>query len=609
MSERELTMDRDKYAGEFVIEKGKKVITTFKIRQDDLVLTIGRHLSNDINLPDDRQISRTHAAIVRCSVPGKEVGGIGRDVALLFMVRDLGSAKGTRIGKIFIKKKLLNERDVLAIGDYRLTYVRDVSGLDPKQMLPLDERFDHLFDEASSDSKTIVGGPASGGFMQQERELITAILKDGFNPDIVGHPDPFITALRSVVRAERCIVGFLDDSSVHLVYQKGFERESPNCSPEFIARLHTEGLKLQQGAIWVPFPQNAFLALFRTKAPVFNEEEAHFVSLACETLFKCTPPNPRENVFLPWQATFIGLADLKDRCREISTDETGNNNVLITGETGTGKEVLARFIHDCSRRKDKPFVTANCSALPKGLIYSELFGHAKGAFSGAGEAKAGYFEMARGGTLFLDEIGDLPENIQVALLTALQQQEIRRLGDKTPIKTDVRVIAATDRDMEEKLISDTFRRALHERFPHRIVSPPLRERPYEIPLLTYYFLDRYSRYTEAFSRDALDLMRTYSWPGNVRELQNLVKRLIVGGKKIIFSWDLPDEIQHAVKITDYKMQLNKGLKDLEKERIQEVLRETRGNVTEAGKLLGVSRGTLYNKMKQYNLKIRSEELQ
>jgi DNA-binding NtrC family response regulator/pSer/pThr/pTyr-binding forkhead associated (FHA) protein len=598
------------YVAELLIEKGKQVITTFKVREDDLILTIGRHGSNDINLSGDPKISRTHAAIIRSGRPVGKAGVDNHDAPPVFMLRDLGSAKGTRTGIGFIRKKILEDGDKIAIGDYRITFRRNPSGIDSKKVIPLDQRFDQILEGSVSDKVTVVGAVAAAGFRKEERELIANIFKDVFSPDLVGHPDTFLTALRSVVRAERCIVGFLKNTSVHIEYQKGFERESANCDPEFIARLHVEGRKLQPAAIWIPFSENAFLALFRTKAPAFREEEAHFVNTACEALLKSAPSTNANKISCPWQAAVVGLADCKVRCREIASDEAENNNVLITGETGTGKEVLARFIHDCSRRRGKPFVTASCSALPKELVYSELFGHAKGAFSGAVEAKAGYFEMARGGTLFLDEIGDLPENVQVVLLTALQQREIRRLGDigdHGPVKTDVRVIAATDRNMEEKMMSGEFRKALRERFPHRLDVPPLRERTHEIPILAYYFFDRYSNHAEAFSRDALDLLRAYTWPGNVRELQNLIKRLVVEDRDIIFSWDLPKEIQHAAKIADYKKQLGRNLKDLEKERIEEVLRETRGNVTEAVKLLGCSRATLYNKMKHYNLKIRREE--
>ncbi len=589
---------------EIVVEKGKSLITIFKVMPDDLILTIGRHQSNDINLSEDPSISRTHAAIVRCGMPGGRAEHAAADDAPVFMCRDLGSAKGTRVGSAFVRKKILEDGDKIAIGDYRLTYRQSASKSAPEKVLPLDQRFDRLIEESFSDQDTVLGRIPGGGLKKKERELLCSIFKDAFSSDIVGRPDAFATALRSVVQAERCIVGFQEGASVYVAYQKGFERESPNISPEFIARLQTEGRKFQPGAIWIPIPNNSFLALFRTRSPAFTEEDAHFVSMACEALLKSVAAVPVNNIKCPWQAAVVGLADIKNRCREIALDETGNNNVLITGETGTGKEVLARFIHDCSGLKDRPFVTANCGAIPKDLVYSELFGHAKGAFSGAAEAKAGYFQMAKGGTLFLDEIGDLPESIQVSLLSALQQREIKPLGNNAPVKTDVRVIAATDRNMEEKMTAETFRRALLERFPHRLSSPALRKRIHEIPLLACYFLDCYSSRTSAFTRDALDLLRSHLWPGNVRELQNLVKSLVKEDREVIFSWDLPEKIRHAEKIEVFVTQLNRGLKDLEKERIDEALRETRGNVTEAGKLLGISRCTLYNKIKQYNLKIR-----
>lgn len=201
----------------------------------------------------------------------------------------------------------------------------------------------------------------------------------------------------------------------------------------------------------------------------------------------------------------------------------------------------------------------------------------------------------------MDEMGDVPESIQVALLTAMQQREIRRLGSEKTTPVDVRILAATDRDLEQGMQDDTFRRALYERFGYKISIPPLRERKEDIPLLAYYFLDMYSKDTQAISREALQCMRDYDWPGNVRELQNVIKSTVLTKNEMSFSWDLLATIRHARKVQQYQEKIQKSLKETEKERIIMVLDETRGNVDQAARILGISRATLYNKLKEYDI--------
>ncbi|MGH7889631.1 MAG: sigma-54-dependent transcriptional regulator, partial [Thermodesulfobacteriota bacterium] len=206
--------------------------------------------------------------------------------------------------------------------------------------------------------------------------------------------------------------------------------------------------------------------------------------------------------------------------------------VLITGESGTGKELIARAIHASSPRKDKPFVAVNCAAIPETLLESELFGYVKGAFSGANNTKRGLFEEAHGGTLFLDEIGEFPNHLQSKLLRALQEDEIRRLGDTKTIKVDVRIIAATSRDLTKEVMRGSFREDLFYRLnilPIHI--PPLRERKEDIAPLVEHFIDKYneklSRYIKGVSTDVMSKLRQYSWNGNVRELENVIERAMI----------------------------------------------------------------------------------
>ena len=209
-----------------------------------------------------------------------------------------------------------------------------------------------------------------------------------------------------------------------------------------------------------------------------------------------------------------------------------DSSVLITGETGTGKELVARAIHKRSPRASRPFVGVNCAAVPASLIASELFGHERGAFTGATEKRVGRFELADGGTLFLDEVGDLPADTQVALLRVLQEREFERVGGTRPIKVNVRVIAATNRDLESAIADKTFRADLFYRlnvFPLQV--PSLRDRQEDIPLLVEYFVDRFGKRAgkpiRGIGRRALELLKAYAWPGNIRELQNVIERAVI----------------------------------------------------------------------------------
>jgi transcriptional regulator with GAF, ATPase, and Fis domain len=219
-----------------------------------------------------------------------------------------------------------------------------------------------------------------------------------------------------------------------------------------------------------------------------------------------------------------------------------DSTVLITGETGTGKELVARAIHRRSHRALRAFISVNCAAIPRDLIASEMFGHEKGAFTGAMQRRIGRFELAEGGTIFLDEVGELSADTQVALLRVLQEREFERVGGRQPIHVDVRIIAATNRDLKAAVASGTFRQDLYYRlnvFP--VEMPPLRERRKDIPLLVEYFIDRYARKAgkniRRVSRETLELLQSYAWPGNIRELQNVIERSVIVCETANFSVD------------------------------------------------------------------------
>jgi transcriptional regulator with GAF, ATPase, and Fis domain len=219
-----------------------------------------------------------------------------------------------------------------------------------------------------------------------------------------------------------------------------------------------------------------------------------------------------------------------------------DSTVLIMGETGTGKELIARAIHKRSKRSERPFISVNCAAVPSSLIMSELFGHEKGAFTGAVQRRLGRFELAEGGTIFLDEVGDLPMETQIALLRVLQEREFERVGGTEVLRADVRVISATNRDLQAAIADGAFRNDLYYRlnvFPIKL--PPLRERKEDVPLLVNYFVDRYAtragKKIKHIQKKALEALREYSWPGNVRELQNIIERSLIIGETNEFSVD------------------------------------------------------------------------
>jgi len=286
--------------------------------------------------------------------------------------------------------------------------------------------------------------------------------------------------------------------------------------------------------------------------------------------------------------------------------------VLLTGESGTGKEVLARAIHAQSPRRDESFVAVNCGAIPEALLESELFGHAKGAFTGADRARRGLFTEADGGTLFLDEVGELPFSLQVKLLRVLQEEEVRPLGESKPRQVDVRVIAATARELESEVAAGRFREDLFYRLNVlRVEVPPLRERPEDIPLLVDHFLalfrDTLGKPVRGVADEALARLVAYRWPGNVRELENVIERAVIlaRGEQLGLR-ELPAnvvEIESAAAVAGGgDLSLKRARRAAESEMIRRALRETDGNRTHAARLLGISHRALLYTLKEYEIR-------
>jgi DNA-binding NtrC family response regulator len=286
-----------------------------------------------------------------------------------------------------------------------------------------------------------------------------------------------------------------------------------------------------------------------------------------------------------------------------------NTTVLITGESGTGKELVARAIHSQSRRRDRPFVPVSCAALPESLLSSELFGHEKGAFTGAHIQRKGKIEFANRGTLFLDEIGEMSANIQVHLLRVLEEKEFARVGGNELVRADVRIISATNKDLKKAVASGQFREDLYYRLNVvNIELPPLRERREDILLLSRHFSKKFAlenqREISGFSREVSDFLLKYQWPGNVRELENTIERAVILAKGRYIGID--SLLQRASALGTSAIP-GTSLKEVERNHITDVLNQTSGNYTEAARVLGISRATLYHKVKAYGLGVKKKD--
>ena len=320
-----------------------------------------------------------------------------------------------------------------------------------------------------------------------------------------------------------------------------------------------------------------------------------------------------------WPLPIVGRsAAVRKLIDEIELAGPSPARVLIQGEHGTGKELVARALHASSPRRGQPFVAVNCAAIPEELIESELFGHERGAFTGATQSRRGRFEEAHGGTLFLDEVGELSPRAQTKLLRVLQEGELARVGGNRPIKVDVRVIAATNRDLPGRVREEQFREDLYFRLAVvPSVVPALRERSEDVPLLVEHFAAQVARETggrpRRFTAEALERLRRHSFPGNVRELRNLVERLVIMNRGEVIQ-----EPQVTAALPALEVEAGEGTREpagrlaeqvriFERERVEAALREAQGNMTQAALRLGLERSHLYKKMRKLGLSDRAGE--
>lgn len=449
--------------------------------------------------------------------------------------------------------------------------------------------------------------------------------------ELVSSPQPLLYLHPGDTPRHSFIDNLNRDWKVDVVQHSDTRHCRPQSSPPHVGVLHLESLdrdhlKYLQHFI-TQYPNTQWVALATTEC-LESPQVQHLITENCCDYF--TLPL-YEGALEKLDSTLghaLGMSFLQERCRKTLAEDdyemvgTSPNmlklfknlrkvssvdaTILITGESGTGKELIARAVHERSRRHANPFIAVNCGALPEALVQSELFGHEKGAFTGANNLKIGQIEAANGGTLFLDEIGDLPLEQQVNLLRFLQEKNIRRVGSTQDIPVDVRVLAATHVDLEQAVREGRFREDLLYRLNVlQLTPPPLRERGVDIEVLARFFFQRFQNEgpnkVKGFSDEALDCIRRYTWPGNVRELINRVRRAIVMCEsRLISPADLGlSALSHSEHET--ACTLKEAREHAEQQVLQKALVQTGGNMSQAARQLGVSRITLYRLLDKYQL--------
>lgn len=431
----------------------------------------------------------------------------------------------------------------------------------------------------------------------------------------------------------------LGEGITGLVVQSGRPRIIPRVAddPTFLNRTGARTSKAAKDVSFICVPVklgNETIGAFSVDRPFANEQQleddVRVLSIICSLIAQAV--RIRQEVMEEKQALLEENTRLQEELRErfkpsniigssramqdvfdmIASVSHSDATVLIRGESGTGKELVAHAIHYNSHRAEKPFVKVNCAALPETVIESELFGHERGAFTGAIATRRGRFEIADGGTIFLDEIADLSPTTQIKLLRVLQEREFERVGGNDTRRANVRVITATNRNLEEQLSSGEFREDLYYRlnvFPIHI--PPLRDRRSDILLLADHFIEKYSQRNHIpvrrISTPAIDLLMSYHWPGNVRELENCIERaVLVSVDEVIHSHHLPPSLQSA-ESTDTQLRgtLQESLDNLERELVLDALKSTRGNMARAARLLGITERIIGLRVSKHNIDPRA----
>ncbi len=635
-------MLRREMAPRLVAISGPLKGTTFALSQDEM--SIGRDLSNSVSLIDP-SVSRRHCLITQ-KPETKE-----------FALLDLESFNRTFVNGVPVREKLLVHGDEIALGDTRFLFLTHEESTKVIAAFQDDEvitrstirlerehafylRPDVLVAEAAVDSR-----------VSSERNALlkisTAMNSTRSLADLQGR---LLELLLEVMPAEREAI-LLADKAGEFVSVFGWSRnngadDSIRVSKRVSRQVFTEVVALLSNDVFenknigdtpslvqsgvrslmcvplVACHEPLGVIYLDTASPIVNFDQGHLqlltaiagmAALAFESALHIESlegENQRLQEELSFQHKMIGESQpMCEVYKLLAKVAPVSSTVLILGESGTGKELAAHALHLNSTRATKPFIAINCATLTEGLLESELFGHEKGAFTGAISRKLGKLEVADGGTLFLDELGELSPAIQAKLLRVLQARELERLGGTLPIKVDVRVIAATNRDLDAAVKAGTFREDLYYRL--NVVSltmPPLRERREDIPLLASYFAAKYSkeckRRVTGISAEARHLLIDYDWPGNVRQLENAIERAVVmGSTELIVPEDLPEALlESQAPAADASGKYHEAIREAKRHLISQTLQQTNGNFTEAAKLLGIHPNNLHRLVRNFNLR-------
>jgi Nif-specific regulatory protein len=582
--------------------------STFALAGEEI--SIGRDHANPLAI-NDRSVSRRHCAI-RKLAPER------------FEIRDLGSRNGTAVNGLPITARMLADGDEIRIGDCYFRF--SLLGSNARQsQAPV-----HL-DEAALDTRTLLlhrlESGASAGL-----ELVVRI---GMGMQMVRGTEEIaehlLACIFEAIPAARGAVLLFDHGRDDPVFAWSRDRDgTPQTAPvdsAIVAQARHEGIAVlssEKGVLAAPIrSQDTILGVICLESNGRRAafDDAHLqLAAAIGGILGAPFENARRLEWLESENRRLQEAvDIEHdmvgggpRMREIfqlvgKVAPTGST-VLIRGESGTGKELVARAIHRNSPRVGQRFVAINCAALTETLLESELFGHEKGAFTGALLKKLGKLEMADRGTLFLDEVGELPPAFQSKLLRVLQEREFERVGGTQPIRVDVRILAATNRDLESAVSAGAFRKDLYYRL--NVVSlemPPLRDRREDIPMLARYFAvkhgKRLTRKLAGISPDALARLEAYDWPGNVRELENAFERAVVlGATDLIISEDLPEAVLDALAASGEPGEYHERVREEKKRAILAALGRAGGSYTEAAKLLGIHPNYLHRLVRNLNLR-------
>ena len=601
---------------DITIFKHGDLLNTYSIF-DKSGIGVGRHFSNDISLPDqENKVSRFHAAIF-C---GSDAG---------FIYQDLGSKNGTRFNGKKQAYGTLHDGDKLEIGDFQLVF--SDSRTDQKKTFSaiklLNDKKDRgkfrlpktetVFPQITEEPHTLLQFP---GDLQLLYRLVRSTNN---NLGIEENLHLYGKELFKRFSASSVIIGLLDTISnepLHLIQVPDNEEDfllSSTVLEEIKRNTHAickqslifgiEGQETITMSLGLWDQIQGFIQLRRESDLSFHEKVllqniAADLSLFLNNYFYISALSDERTLLenrLFDDKVMVGVSSYKKRIQEfISEISATDDTVLITGESGTGKDLAAELIHMQSRRNKKPFVIVNCSAIPEGLLESEMFGYKRGAHGTAHSDFRGKFEMAHMGTIFLNEIGEMSNILQAKLLDVIERKVVWPLGSEQPKAVDVRIIAATNKNLKEAMKEGKFRKDLYQRLNIQTLNLlPLRERREDIPILAGYFLckerDAHVKRIEGFSNRCMEMMMRYSWPGNVRELSHTIKRAATRCKKTSIAF-------HDLGIDQDDDEPLRTLEEMEKEHIRHVL-EVAGSKEEAARILGIVKQTLYEKGRKYHL--------